>query len=46
MKISADLEHTGIRFSLSRYTTEQDIEETIQAIKSSVSRLREISIVY
>ncbi|NIZ40110.1 aminotransferase class V-fold PLP-dependent enzyme [Entomospira entomophila] len=46
MKISADLEHTGIRFSLSRYTTEQDIQETIQAIQSSVSRLREISIVY
>ncbi|WP_212603856.1 cysteine desulfurase family protein [Entomospira culicis] len=46
MKISADLEHTGIRFSLCRYTTEEEIDRTIEAVHAIVARLREISIAY
>lgn len=46
MKISEDLEHTGIRFSLSRYTTEEDINQTIAAVQQIVDRLRSISIAY
>jgi cysteine desulfurase len=46
MHIAADLEHTGIRFSLSRYTTQAEIESLIMLIRSSVDRLREISIAY
>jgi cysteine desulfurase len=43
MSIAADLAHTGIRFSLSRYTTEAEIDQTIFVIQNSVARLRTIS---
>lgn len=43
MNIGADLAHTGMRFSLSRYTTEDEIDYAIDVIKKSVARLREIS---
>lgn len=43
MKIGSELAHTGMRFSLSRYTTEEEIDYSIEAIKSSVERLRKIS---
>ncbi len=43
MKIGADLAHTGMRFSLSRYTTEEEIDYAVDAIKSAVERLRGIS---
>lgn len=46
MHIAEDLEHTGIRFSLSRYTTEEEMDQTIKAIQDIVIRLREISIAY
>ncbi len=41
--IDESLAHTGIRFSLSRFTTEQEIDYTIETIRKSVERLREIS---
>lgn len=41
--ISEDLAHTGIRFSLSRFTTEDEINDTIEIVSRSVERLRAIS---
>lgn len=41
--IDDDLAHTGIRFSLSRFTTEEEIDAAGSAIKKAVSRLRNIS---
>ncbi len=43
MEIGNELAHTGMRFSLSRYTTEQEIDVAIRAIEDSVRRLRAIS---
>ncbi|MBI9105938.1 MAG: NifS family cysteine desulfurase [Spirochaetales bacterium] len=43
MDIAAELAHTGMRFSLSRYTTEDEIDYAIDAVKKSVTRLRGIS---
>ncbi len=41
-----DLAHTAVRFSLSRYTTEEEIEYTIDVVKKAVERLRGISSSY
>jgi cysteine desulfurase len=41
--IDDSLAHTGIRFSLSRFTTEEEIDYSIDVIKKSVERLRSIS---
>ena len=38
-----DLAHTAIRFSLSRYTTQEEIDHTLAVVKKAVERLREIS---
>lgn len=46
MDIGSELAHTGVRFSLSRYTTSEEIDYTIQAIRDSVDRLRSISSSY
>ena len=46
MKFGEDLSHTGIRLSLSRFTTEEDIEYTIKVIDKCVKRLREFSSTY
>lgn len=46
MDISSELAHTGVRFSLSRFTTEEEIDFAISIIESSVKRLREISSTY
>ncbi len=43
MNIAQDLAHTGMRFSLSRFTTEEEIDYTIDIIKKAVARLRGIS---
>ncbi|OHD56356.1 MAG: cysteine desulfurase, NifS family [Spirochaetes bacterium GWF1_51_8] len=42
----SELAHTGIRLSLSRFTTEQEIDYTIDVFKESVERLRKISSSY
>jgi cysteine desulfurase len=42
----ADLAHTAIRFSLSRYTTEEELDYTLEVVKKAVVRLREISSSY
>jgi cysteine desulfurase len=43
MCIDSDLAHTGVRLSLSRFTTEDEIDAAIAAIRASIGRLRTIS---
>ncbi len=43
MGLGNELAHTGIRLSLSRFTTEEEIDYSIEAFRSSVDRLRHIS---
>jgi len=42
----ADLAHTAIRFSLSRFTTKEEIDYAIVVVKKAVERLRGISSSY
>ena len=42
----ADLAHTALRLSLSRFTTEEEIDYTIEVLKNAVTRLRAISSTY
>jgi cysteine desulfurase len=44
MHIDNELAHTGIRLSLSRFTTEDEIDEAIGVLEKSIERLRQISI--
>ncbi|SFV57541.1 Cysteine desulfurase [hydrothermal vent metagenome] len=41
-----DLAHTAIRFSLSRYTTQEELDYTLKVVKEAVVRLRSISCSY
>ncbi len=43
MCVDTELAHTGVRFSLSRFTTEAEIDAAIAAVRASVARLRTIS---
>ena len=43
MSIDSELAHTGVRLSLSRFTTEAEIDRAIGTIRGSVQRLRNIS---
>jgi cysteine desulfurase len=38
-----ELAHSSIRFSLGRYTTEQDIDYTINVLREKIGKLRELS---
>ncbi len=38
-----ELAHSSIRFTLGRFTTEQEIDFTIQEVRTAVERLRELS---
>lgn len=40
---SDELAHSSIRFSVGRFTTEQEIEQTITMVRNSVAKLRELS---
>jgi len=42
----SELAHTGVRFSLSRFNTEEQIDYAIDVIKNAVKRLRAISSSY
>ncbi len=42
----SELAHTGVRFSLSRFNTEEEIDYAITVIKNAVTRLRNISSSY
>ncbi|MCG8454029.1 MAG: aminotransferase class V-fold PLP-dependent enzyme [Spirochaetales bacterium] len=46
MVSDADLAHTAVRFSLSRFTTEEEIERVISVVEGTVKRLRAISSTY
>jgi len=46
MGLDKELAHTSIRFSLSRFTTAEEIERAIQVIRRSAERLRAISSSY
>lgn len=41
-----DLAHTAIRFSLSRYTTKEELDYTLETVQNAVTRLRGISSSY
>ncbi|MFO7831034.1 MAG: NifS family cysteine desulfurase [Desulfuromonadaceae bacterium] len=41
-----DLAHTGVRFSLSRFTTTEEIDYTIEVVKKAIVRLRGMSTSY
>lgn len=43
MGVSPELAHTGVRLSLSRFTTEEEVDYAIAHLRESVSRLRTIS---
>jgi cysteine desulfurase len=46
MNLGADLAHTAVRFSLSRFTTEEEIDYVIESVGAIVQRLRSISSTY
>lgn len=41
--LNDELAHSSIRFSLGRYTTEEDIDRVISEVRSAVAKLRELS---
>jgi cysteine desulfurase len=41
-----ELAHTGVRLSLSRFTTEHEIDVTIEVINKAIVRLRQLSTAY
>ncbi|MHC4799425.1 MAG: IscS subfamily cysteine desulfurase, partial [Planctomycetota bacterium] len=41
-----ELAHGSIRFSLGRFTTSDEIEQTLEQVVSTVMRLRELSPLY
>jgi len=41
--LSDELAHSSIRFSIGRFTTENDIDAVIKSIRSAVEKLRELS---
>ncbi len=42
----SELAHTGVRFSLSRFNTEEQIDYAIEVIKNAIKRLRNLSSSY
>ncbi|HBH63811.1 MAG TPA: IscS subfamily cysteine desulfurase, partial [Erwinia persicina] len=41
--LNDELAHSSIRFSLGRFTTEEEIDYAIQLVQTSISRLRELT---
>lgn len=41
--ISEDLAHTSLRFGIGRFTTEEEVDQSIEAIVEAVNRLRDMS---
>jgi cysteine desulfurase len=44
--VSDDMAHTSLRFGIHRFTTEAEIDFTIELVASSVAKLRELSPLY
>ena len=44
--VSEDLAHTSLRFGMGRFTTEEDIDQVIDAVVNGVKRLRSFSPLY
>lgn len=41
--VGEDLAHTSIRFGIGRFTTEEEVDRTVEAVNKEVHRLREMS---
>ena len=41
--LSDELAHSSIRFSIGRFTTEQEIDYTVELFKNKIGKLRELS---
>jgi cysteine desulfurase len=41
--LSDELAHSSIRFGISRFTTEEDVDYTIKIVNQAVEKLRELS---
>lgn len=41
--LNDEMAHSSIRFSIGRFTTEQDVDEAISEIRTAVTKLRELS---
>jgi cysteine desulfurase len=41
--LNDEMAHSSIRFSIGRYTTEQDIDSAIEKVRHAVTKLRELS---
>ena len=41
--LSDELAHSSIRFSIGRYTTEKDVDDTIRLVREKVEKLRDLS---
>jgi len=41
--LNDEMAHSSIRFSIGRYTTEQDIDDAIVKVRHAVTKLRELS---
>jgi cysteine desulfurase len=41
--LSDDLAHSSLRFGLSRYTTEEEVDFAIQCVRKAVNQLRDMS---
>jgi len=41
--LSDELAHSSIRFSIGRYTTEKDVDDTIRLVRQKVEKLRDLS---
>ena len=46
MGVGDDLAHSSIRFSLGRFNTAAEIEQTVDQVAATVRRLREMSPLY
>ena len=43
MGLGDDLAHSSIRFSLGRFTTDEDIDQAIELVRNGVNHMRDLS---
>jgi len=41
--LNDELAHSSLRFSIGRFTTEEDVDQAISSVRSAVDKLRELS---